>query len=577
MGGVLLKEILKFTIPYRLWIVIALILMLLELAVELSLPMILSLIINEGLIKQNMDITLQYLIILLIISVAAFICGVINSFISSHVCHGFSFDLRNALFKKVQQFSLKHIESFKTSSIITRLTNDVIACEMVLFMSLRIMLRAPLLVLGSIIMSFIVAPHLALYLLIGAPIIFVFLYYTSKAGMNLFTRVQKKLDGLNRNIQQNLSSVRMIRANMSADYESEKFEHTALDLKEDTTRALKLMERILPFLLIVMNIALLFVIYIGAIDVTNNALNVGALVAVINYALRMQGGFSMFAFIIIAYSRAKASAERMSEILTTDVDTYHGGTDIEVSGSASIVFDNVSFKYPLSHQMVLKDISFNIEAGEKFVIMGATGSGKSALLSLLPRMYEVTQGKIMINGIDIKEMEITDLRDMIGYVPQRNILFTGSVFDNILFGNAHAESEDVTEATKIAQVHTNILDFDAQYDTKVGQQGVNLSGGQKQRLAIARAVIKSPNILILDDSTSALDIHTENNLFEELSKLSMTRIIVTQKIQTAMTADHILLLDKGEIVGFGDHQSLLETSELYQAIYHSQERGDLHD
>lgn len=570
----MMREIIKFTFPYRLWIVIALLLMLAELAVELSLPIILSFIINDGLMKENMDATRFYLILLLVLSAFAFICGVVNSFIASHVCHGFSFDLRTALFNKVQQFALKHIEKFKTSSLITRLTNDVIACEMVLFMSLRIMLRAPLLVLGSIIMSFIVAPHLALYLLIGAPLIFIFLYFTSKKGMQIFLKVQEKLDHLNRNVQQNLSAVRMIRANMSADYETMKFGITALSLKDDTTKALKLMERILPFLLIVMNSSLLLIIYIGALDITEGVLNVGALVAVINYALRMQGGFSMFAFIIIAFSRAKASADRMQEILLTETSSDDHTEQIEISGGASVSFRNVSFKYPLSHQYALKDITFNIDAGEKFVIMGATGSGKSALLSLLPRMYDVSEGEILINGINIKSIDINILRTMIGYVPQRNILFTGSVFDNIIFGNRQAETEDVTEATKIAQVHQNILDFDDAYRTKVGQEGVNLSGGQKQRLAIARAVIKSPSILILDDSTSALDVHTENNLFEALSKLSMTRIIVTQKIQTAKSADHILLLDQGEIVAFGTHNALLKSSQLYKAINDSQERGD---
>lgn len=570
----MMREIIKFTFPYRLWIVIALLLMLAELEVELSLPIILSFIINDGLMKENMDATRFYLILLLVLSAFAFICGVVNSFIASHVCHGFSFDLRTALFNKVQQFALKHIEKFKTSSLITRLTNDVIACEMVLFMSLRIMLRAPLLVLGSIIMSFIVAPHLALYLLIGAPLIFIFLYFTSKNGMQIFLKVQEKLDHLNRSVQQNLSAVRMIRANMSADYETMKFGITALSLKDDTTKALKLMERILPFLLIVMNSSLLLIIFIGAHDITEGVLNLGALVAVINYALRMQGGFSMFAFIIIAFSRAKASADRMQEILLTETSSDDHTEQIEISDGASVSFRNVSFKYPLSHQYALKDITFNIDAGEKFVIMGATGSGKSALLSLLPRMYDVSEGEILINGINIKSIDTNILRTMIGYVPQRNILFTGSVFDNIIFGNRQAETEDVTEATKIAQVHQNILDFDDAYRTKVGQEGVNLSGGQKQRLAIARAVIKSPSILILDDSTSALDVHTENNLFEALSKLSMTRIIVTQKIQTAKSADHILLLDQGEIVAFGTHKMLLKSSQLYKAINDSQERGD---
>lgn len=568
--------IIKFTKPYTGYIIFALILMLLELAVELSLPVILSLIINEGIIQNDLNQTFYYLSILLLMSIVAFICGIINSYVASHVCHGFSYDLRNALFKHIQKFSLATLEKFSTSSIITRLTSDVIACEMVLFMSLRIMLRAPLLVIGSIIMSFVVAPSLALYLLFGSPIIFIFLYISAKSGMKLFKRVQKELDGVNRTIQQNLSSVRMIRANLSGIYETSKFEKTSTLLKNDTVKALKLMERILPFLLIVMNIALLVIIYMGAIDVTNNALNVGALVAVINYALRMQGGFSMFAFIIIAFSRAKASSDRMTEVLETPVDVDLSETNIQPhAGGASVEFIDVDFKYPLSHRNVLENINFKVNAGEKFVVMGATGSGKSAMLSLIPRMYEPTKGQILIDGKDLKEYQESYLREMIGYVPQKNTLFTGTVFDNIIFGNQLASESEVMRATEIAQIHDNIMDFDQQYKTRVGQEGVNLSGGQKQRIAIARAIIREPNILILDDSTSALDIHTESKLFNTLQQLPMTRIIVSQKIETAKTADHILLLDQGKVVGFGDHETLLKTSELYQQINASQERGEV--
>lgn len=570
--------ILKFTKPYTGYIVFALLLMLFELAVELSLPVILSNIINEGIMKNDLDRTFYYLSILIVMSIAAFICGIVNSFVASHVCHSFSFDLREALFNHIQKFSLATLEKYSTSSIITRLTSDVIACEMVLFMSLRIMLRAPLLVIGSIIMSFMVAPHLAIYLLMGSPIIFIFLYISARSGMKLFKRVQKELDGVNRTIQQNLSSVRMVRANLSGHYETEKFEKTSTLLKNDTIKALKLMERILPFLLIVMNIALLVVIYVGAQDVTSKVINVGALVAVINYALRMQGGFSMFAFIIIAFSRAKASSDRMSEVLSTPIDEHLTETVTKPhAGGASIEFINVDFKYPLSHRNVLENINFKINPGEKFVIMGATGSGKSAMLSLIPRMYEPTKGQILIDGKDVRTYQESYLREMIGYVPQKNTLFTGTVFDNIIFGNQLATEGEVMRATEIAQIHDNIMDFDDDYRTRVGQEGVNLSGGQKQRIAIARAIIREPNILILDDSTSALDIHTESKLFNTLQQLPMTRVIVSQKIETAKTADHILLLDQGKVVGFGNHASLLKTSELYQQINASQERGELND
>lgn len=570
-----MKLILNYTKPYYGLIVFALLLMLFELAVELSLPYFLLKIINEGIIPQHFDVAIKYLMILIVLSALTFICGILNSYVASHVCHSFSYDLRKALFGHIQRFSLSQLEQFKTSSIITRLTNDVIACEMVLFMSLRIMLRAPLLVVGSVIMSFVVAPKLAIYLIVATPFLSIFLYLTAKKGMKIFKEVQLELDGLNKNVQQNLSAVRMIKANLSGEFETEKFDHTAMILKDDTTKAMQLMERILPTLLIVMNIALLIMIYMGALDVLKGLLDVGALAAVINYALRMQGGFSMFSFIIMAFSRAKASSDRMGEILDTVPDEIvQSESKQEEIGGSSISFKDVSFHYPLSEHNVLHHVSFDVAAGEKFVIMGQTGSGKSALLSLIPRMYQASSGKILINNQPIESYPIKQLRQMVGYVPQKNTLFTGSVLENIQFGNAHASIKEVEKATEIAQVYDNIMDFDHQFDTRVGQEGVNLSGGQKQRIAIARAIIKRPSILILDDSTSALDIKTESQLFDALSELSMTRIIVTQKIHTAKTADKILLLDEGCVSAIGTHETLLKTSPLYKAICDSQEEGE---
>ncbi|RXK19027.1 ABC transporter ATP-binding protein [Macrococcus sp. DPC7161] len=570
-----MKLILNYTKPYTGLILFALMLMLFELAVELSLPYFLLKIINEGIIPQQFDVAIRYLVILVVLSALTFIYGILNSYVASHVCHSFSYDLRKSLFGHIQKFSLSQLEQFKTSSIITRLTSDVIACEMVLFMSLRIMLRAPLLVVGSVIMSFVIAPKLAVYLIIATPFLSIFLYFTAKKGMSIFKDVQLELDGLNKNVQQNLSSVRMIKANLSGDFETEKFDHTASKLKEDTTKAMQLMERILPTLLIVMNIALLIMIYMGALDVLKGLLDVGALAAVINYALRMQGGFSMFSFIIMAFSRAKASSDRMGEILDTVPDEIvQSEIKQEEIGGSSISFKDVSFHYPLSEHNVLHHVSFDVAAGEKFVIMGQTGSGKSALLSLVPRMYQASSGQILINNQPIESYPIEKLRQMVGYVPQKNTLFTGSVLENIQFGNAHASIKEVEKATEIAQVYDNIMDFDHQFDTRVGQEGVNLSGGQKQRIAIARAIIKRPSILILDDSTSALDIKTESKLFDALSELSMTRIIVTQKIHTAKTADKILLLDEGRVSAIGTHETLIKTSPLYKAICDSQEEGE---
>lgn len=569
-----MQTVIKYTRPYLGLMLFALLLMLLELFVDMYAPILMKNIIDNGILQNDTRYIQTYLLIMLGISLAAFFAGVLNSFISSHVCHMFSYDLRNAIFRKIQGFSLETLSRFKTSSLITRLTSDIIANEMVLFMSLRIMLKAPLSVVGSIIMSFIVAPEIALYLVIGTPLLAVFLFITARSGMKLFLRIQKRTDHLNRFVQQNLEGVRLIKSTLNGPYEAERFDEVATPIRQDTVKALRLMESIMPVLLIIMNLSMLLVIWFGSDLIQSDSLEVGALVAVINYALRMQGGFSMFAFIIIAFSRAKASADRISEVLTTPEDEIQVADDNAAEKlNNTVEFKHVYFKYPSAQNYVLQDISFKVKGGEKFVIMGQTGAGKSALLSLIPKMYEASSGEVLINDQNVRDWDIRTLREWIGYVPQKTTLFTGSIIDNVRWGDSEASAEEVFRAAQIAQIHDSIMNFDDAYSTKVGQQGVNLSGGQKQRLAIARALIKKPGILILDDSTSALDIHTEGRLFDALKNLDMTRIIVTQKIHTAKTADQILLLDQGRIVATGTHEELMNSSRLYQDIARSQEES----
>ncbi|ULG72955.1 ABC transporter ATP-binding protein [Macrococcus brunensis] len=569
-----MQTVIKFTRPYLGLMLFALILMLSELFVDMYAPILMKNIIDNGILQNDIGYIQTYLLIMLGISLIAFFAGVLNSFISSHVCHMFSYDLRNAIFRKIQGFSLKTLSQFKTSSLITRLTSDIIANEMVLFMSLRIMLKAPLSVIGSIIMSFVVAPEIAIYLVIGTPLLAIFLFFTARSGMKIFLRIQKRTDHLNRFVQQNLEGVRLIKSTLNGPYETEKFDDVATPIRKDTVYALRLMESIMPVLLIIMNLSMLLVIWFGSDLIQSNALEVGSLVAVINYALRMQGGFSMFAFIIIAFSRAKASADRISEVLNTPVDEKLATDEIAtVKLNNTVEFKNVSFKYPSAQDYVLQDVSFKVNSGDKFVIMGQTGAGKSALLSLIPRMYEVSAGEVLVNEQDVRHWDMKTLREFIGYVPQKTTLFTGSIIDNVRWGDSEASAKEVYRAAEIAQIHDSIMNFDDDYSTRVGQQGVNLSGGQKQRLAIARALIKKPGILILDDSTSALDIHTEGRLFDSLKELDMTRIIVTQKIHTAKTADQILLLEHGRIVAKGTHAELMNTSSLYQDIARSQEES----
>ncbi|WP_020008621.1 ABC transporter ATP-binding protein [Salinicoccus albus] len=563
----------KYALTYKWFIVIALLFMLVELAAELTQPYLISKVIDDGIVAQDIDVVWFYLLVMILISAAAFLSGVGNTYFSAHIATGFSYDLRTAIFKRIQYFTLATLSRFPTSSLITRLTQDILQTESLLYMSLRIMLRAPLMVIGSLVMSFVVNPVLGFYLSILTPVLLIFLFVVARKGGKVFLSVQKRLDKINRFIQQNLEAVRLIKANDRGAFETDKFSRVADRLKTDTVYALRLMESIMPVLLLIINGSLLIVIWMSSSLLQAGNVQVGEVVAVINYGLRMQGGFSMFAFIIMIFSRSKASSERMEEVLKSPISVNKKAKAAKEDKAGSLKFENVSFKYPGSSKYVLEDISFDVSENEKFVIMGGTGSGKSTLLSLIPRMYDVEEGNVYVNGKNVSEWHEDDLREAIGYVPQSAVLFSGSIYDNLLWGDLAAEASEIYTSAKKAQIHHSIESFDHRYDTRVGQRGVTLSGGQKQRLSIARALVRKPSILILDDSTSALDIKTESALWDALKDENATRVIVTQKIITAKTADRILLMDDGRISAIGAHAELMEQSVLYRRIAESQSKG----
>ncbi|MBE1555770.1 ABC transporter ATP-binding protein [Sporosarcina limicola] len=572
-----MKTVFSYAKPYKWPIVIALFLMLLELSVELIQPLLIAKIIDDGILAENVNVIWTWGIVMMALSFVAFFSGIINSYFAAHAAQSFGFDLRQALFRQVQAFSMATFLRFPTSGLITRLTSDVTMVQNVLFMGLRIMMRAPLLVIGSLIMAFVVNAKLALYLVMGAPFLFFFLYFMAKKGVVYFARVQERLDRVNRVMQENLQAVRLIKAYLRGTYEASRFSKVADLLRKDTVTAMRMMELILPALLFVMNISLMAVLWFGAIEVRDGGAQVGELVAIVNYAMRMTGAFSMFAFIIVAFSRAKASSERMEEVLVAN-------EDLEIHNSEStglrqlggeLRFENVSFNYPGKPEPILDRVSFHVSAGEKLAIMGATGSGKSTLLNLIPRIFEATEGEIYVSGIGVKEWPLKDLRDTIGLVPQQSILFTGSILENLSWGDIEAQVDELEEAAKKAQIHESIDLFPQKYGTRVGQKGVNLSGGQKQRLSIARALVRKPSILILDDSTSALDVKTEMALWDALDGEEATMLVVTQKIRTAQGADKILLLDEGQVVGYGSHADLMRQSALYRKIAESQSEEEV--
>lgn len=567
-----MKTVFQFVKRYKIAALLALFLMFLELLSDLIQPLFMARMINEGLLEENLHNVAFWGGCLFILTLFSFLSGILNSYFSSHVAHSFGFDLRKALYAKIQSLTMATYLTFPTSGLITRLTSDVTQTMNIVFMMLRIAMKAPLMAIGSLVMAFFINAKMALILCVSFPFLVIFLVWMISIGIKLFAQVQNRLDGVNRQLQEGLQAVRLIKAYMRGQYEEGRFQSVAEKLKLDTMKATRVMEIALPILQFAMNISLLVVIWVGAQLIDTSSILVGDLVAIINYSFRMTAAFSIFSFIIIAYARAKASAERIEEILTINDGTEEiQKNHAPVLPEFSIRFDNVSFSYPGAKENTLHSLSFSIESGEKIAIMGATGSGKSTILQLIEKFYATSDGEIYINNQNIKEIPLQQLRSSIAYVPQQSLLFSGTILDNLKWGQKEASFEQCIEATTKAQIHEAIEHFELGYETVVGQKGVNLSGGQKQRLAISRALLKPASLLILDDSTSALDVNTEKRLWQALDQEQMTMLVVTQKIHTAKTADRILLLNEGQIDGFGTHEELLKANALYKQIVASQQ------
>lgn len=554
--------------------VLAPFLMMLEVVTDLMHPLLIRHIIDQGVLPSNPGVVLRTSLWMLVLLAIGMICGAACGFFATRASLGMGADLRAALFRKVQTLSFGNLDRLSTGGLMTRLTSDVSQIQEMVMIMLRGMVRMPLLLVGSLVMAFGTSPQLGLIFLVLLPVLVAILVVIVRKTFPLYRQVQRKLDRLNGVLQENLAGVRLVKAFARSDHESERFSAANNALRLQNTAAVRMSARTMPVMMLMLNLGIVTALWLGGRHVYNGDMQVGQVIAFINYLLQALMALMMVSMQIIQVSRAQASARRVVELLETRPSLKKTETP-EIPGDqpGRIVFENVSFSYSGSeHDPVLKNISFTVEPGQTVAILGSTGSGKSSLVQLIPRFYDVTEGRVTLDGIDVRRIPEEELRRRVGIALQEAVLFRSSIRDNIRYGRPGAPEEEVLAAARWAQADEFIGRLPEGYDTIVGQRGVNLSGGQKQRLAIARALLPRPRVLILDDSTSAVDVGTEALIQKALSenREGQTRLIVAQRISAVLQADKILVLDDGGLVAEGTHEELLRSSLIYREIYESQ-------
>lgn len=570
-----MKRYKKYITPYLSAFIIGPLLMLTEVAGEIMLPKLMSLIINNGIANRNISYIVTVGLIMIGTTLLMAISGIGGAYFSSKASISFTSDLREDLFAKVQEFSFKNIDEYSTGSLVTRLTNDIQQIQNVVMMSLRMMLRAPGLLVGALIMAFLMNAKLAVVILVVIPVLTISIALILKTAFPRFTVMQKKLDRLNSGIQEALTNVRVIKSFVREDFEETKFKEMNGDLKDSSLKAMNVVILTMPVMMLAMNITTLAVVWYGGNIIIAGDMQVGDLTAFTTYIVQILMSLMMMSMIFLQSSRAMASIKRVNEVMDTEVDlTDEGASKKEIPvQKGKVEFKDVSFRYGEENdEPVLEHISFTANPGETVGIIGATGSGKTTLVQLIPRLYDVTGGQVLVDDIDVRDYSIRHLRDGVGMVLQKNILFSGTIEENLRWGNEEATMEEIRDVAESAQADDFVRSFTQGYDTDMGQGGVNVSGGQKQRLCIARALLKKPKILILDDSTSAVDTATEAKIRESFRTTlkDTTKLIIAQRIGSVEGADRILVLDDGQIIGNGTHKELLRDCEAYQEIYYSQ-------
>ena len=568
------KRYKSYILPYKSAFILGPLMMVTEVLGEILLPKFMSMIINHGVAQKDGGYILKMGLVMAITSFLMAAGGILGAYFAAKASISFTSDLRRDLFARVQQFSFKNIDTFSTGSLVTRLTNDIQQVQNLIMMGLRMMLRAPGMFLGALVMAFWMNAELAAVILVVIPLLTAAIVWILRTAYPRFTAMQKALDTLNSGIQEVLTNVRVVKSFVREDYEEKRFSDTNRELKEAGLRALKIVIATMPVMMFAMNVTTLAVVWFGGNLIIGGRMAVGDLTAFTTYIVQILMSLMMLSMVFLQSSRAMASIRRIDEVLDEPIDLSDENAsqkDRKVE-KGRVEFKDVSFSYREGGEPVLSHISLTAEPGETIGILGATGSGKTSLVQLIPRLYDVTEGSVRVDGIDVREYSLKTLRDGVGMVLQKNVLFSGTIEENLRWGDETATEEEVRRAAVYAQADSFVNSFAEGYKTEMGQGGVNVSGGQKQRLCIARALLKKPKILILDDSTSAVDTATEaaiRTAFREDLK-DTTKFIIAQRLSSLEYADRILVLEDGRIIGEGTQEKLLASCEAYREIYETQ-------
>ena len=558
---------------YSYKIMIIVLLVFIQALCDVSLPNLMSNIVDIGIINNDINYIFKIGFIMIGITLIGVGATILASYFGAKVAMGFGRDIRENVFKKVESFSLKEVNELGVASLITRTTNDVNQMQQVLMIMLRMMLYAPMVAVGATIMAIRKDSKLALKILVSIPILVISIYLISRTAIPLFKKMQKNVDNLNRVLRENLTGIRVIRVFNKINIERKRFKDASLQLSDVAIKANRTITLLMPLMMLLVNLSIIAVVWFGGIRIDKGNMEVGDLIAFIQYLSQIMFDLMMLSMMFVMIPRASASAQRINEVLETNSNIYNKTNSIkETKLRGYVEFKNVSFTYDGSSEKVLDNISFKSGLGETTAIIGGTGSGKSTIVKLIPRLLEATQGEILIDGVDIKDIDINLLRDKIGYVPQKAVLFTGTIRENISYGKENASDYDIKKAIEVSQSSEFVLSKKDSIDSYIAQGGVNVSGGQKQRLSIARALIKKPEIYIFDDSFSALDFKTDKKLREALESevKNATVIIVAQRVSTIKNADKIIVLDEGKVIQIGTHKELLKSCEVYKEIVSSQ-------